>query len=239
MGRLLKHLTTATIANCKAARGALLEDETADPSSIVVLENGTDLDRFLGLPAVPPGPHCVGVVANLRPVKGLDIFLEACRQLAPRHPDARFTIAGEGECRHFLERAAARAGIADRFSLPGAVADIPRFLARLHVAVLSSHAEGMSNALLEYMAAARPIVATAVGAAPEQIIDGVHGVLVPPGDPTRLATAIDQLLRDPGRSQRLGAAARRRAQQMFSRAAMVHRFEAFYETLCRKKEHRL
>src|SRR5947208_2452803 len=77
-------------------------------------------------------------------------------------------------------------------------------MAGLDVAVLTSRAEGMSNAVLEYMAAGRAVVASAVGAMPELIEDGVHGLLVPPGDDAALAAALDRLLRDPALACRLG-----------------------------------
>src|SRR5207302_819758 len=99
-----------------------------------------------------------------------------------------------------------------------------------------SRAEGMSNALLEYMAAGRPIVASAVGAAPELIEDGVHGLLVPPGDAGALARALAALLDDPGRARRLGEAARARAEACYGREAMVRRFEEFYTSLIGRAE---
>jgi glycosyltransferase involved in cell wall biosynthesis len=111
------------------------------------------------------------------------------------------------------------------------VRDVPGFLGGLDVAVLPSRAEGMSNALLEYMAAGRPLVATAVGAAPDLVEDGVHGLLVPPDDPQALAEAIGALLDDPARARELGAEARRRAAEHYSREAMVRRFEEFYTSL--------
>ncbi len=89
----------------------------------------------------------------------------------------------------------------------------------------------MPNAVLEYMAAARPIVATAVGATPELIRDGVHGLLVPPNDAPALAAAIDRLLTDRDLACRLGEAARERAMKRYSRSAMIRRFEAFYTRL--------
>jgi glycosyltransferase involved in cell wall biosynthesis len=91
----------------------------------------------------------------------------------------------------------------------------------------------MPNAVLEYMAAARPIVVTSVGATSQLISDGVEGLLVPPGDARALAGAIEQLLQSPERARNLGLAARRRAQQQYSREAMVRRFEGFYEDLVR------
>jgi glycosyltransferase involved in cell wall biosynthesis len=99
------------------------------------------------------------------------------------------------------------------------------------VAVLSSRAEGMPNAVLEYMAAGRPIVSTAVGAAPQLIHDQVHGLLVPPERPDLLAAAICRLLSDPALATRMGAAARERAQTRYSREVMVSAFETFYRRL--------
>jgi glycosyltransferase involved in cell wall biosynthesis len=239
LGWLLGGFATGTLTNCQAARRAVLEAETVRPDRVFVLENGVDHERFLAVPPLrprAPGEPCrVGVVANLRPVKGLDVLVEAAALLAKGHP-ATFEAAGEGEQRGELERLAAGLGLAGKFRLCGAVADIPDFLSRLDVAVLPSRSEGMSNALLEYMAAGRAVVATAVGAAPEQIVDGAHGLLVPPNDPAKLAEAIGLLLRDPARARRLGEAARRRARERYSRPAMVRRFEDFYQGLIRRAD---
>jgi glycosyltransferase involved in cell wall biosynthesis len=251
LGRLLNVFATRTLTNCEAGRRALLAAEQPRPETVLVLENGVDLDRFRDIPplaARPPHP-CplpqggegmargmrVGVLANLRPVKGLDVFVRAAARIHGRHSRAVFTVAGEGELRAALKQQAAAAGLAEHFTLPGSMADVPGFLAGLDVAVLCSHAEGMSNALLEYMAAGRPIVATAVGAAPELIMDGIHGLLVPPGDAEKLAEAIERLLADRELAQRLGAAARRRASERYSREAMVRRFEEFYLSLAAER----
>ena len=235
LGRLLNAVATGTVANCGAARDALLAAEGPRPESVTVLENGVDHSRFLAVQALPAGgcgaPPRVGAVANLRAVKGLDILLAAATRVAREHPGVVFQVAGEGEMRLSLEQSARDRGLEKQFQLLGAVADIPDFLSGLDVAVLCSRAEGMSNALLEYMAAGRAVVATAVGAAPDLIEDGVHGLLVPPGDPGRLAEAINRLLRQPGLARRLGEAARRRACDRYSREAMVARFTDFYEGL--------
>jgi glycosyltransferase involved in cell wall biosynthesis len=235
VGRSVVRLATHTVTNCPAARDALQAEEGPAGGTIVVLENGVDLRRFDQVPLLsvrgPDEPVRVGVVANLRPVKGLDLLVEAAARLAAEHPQAVYEVAGEGELRPELERQVRERCLQGRFVLRGKVNDVPAFLGRLQVAVLCSHAEGMSNALLEYMAAGRAIVATAVGAATDLMTDGVHGLLVPPGDASALAAALDRLLRQPELAVRLGLAARARACQRYGREAMVRRFEDFYEGL--------
>ncbi len=234
LGRVLNRLATATLTNCHAARTALIDSEAPDPNSVFVLENGVDLERFLDVPSlspIAPATPRVGAVANLRQVKGIDVLLRAAAKLTVSHRSAHYCVAGNGEARTALEQEAADLGLTGQVELPGAIKDIPAFLSCLDVAVLPSRAEGMSNAILEYMAAGRPIVATAVGATPELIEDGKHGLLVPPGDDTALARAIGRLLDDRPLAIRLGTAARRRAAECYSRSAMVRRFEEFYRSL--------
>jgi glycosyltransferase involved in cell wall biosynthesis len=235
---MLNAVATGAVVNCRAAKDALVGAEGPPPETITVLENGVDHARFLAVPPVADrgdAPPTVGVTANLRPVKGLDVLLDAAARLADAYPGLAVQVAGEGEMRPALEEAVRERGLGGRFRLLGAVADVPAFLSRLDVAVLPSRSEGMSNALLEYMAGGRPVVATAVGAAPELIEDGVHGLLVPAGDAGRLAEAIGGLLRRPDWARRLGEAARRRARDRYSREAMVERFTDFYERLGARK----
>ncbi len=233
LSKFYKRWTDVLVANCEACRRAVLADEGLAPESVVVLENGVDLSRFDDVRPLRAhsGPRRIGLVANLRPVKGLELFVQAAARVCSTHSDVMFQIAGEGELRPQLEQLVKTLNLEERFSLPGSIVDIPKFLAGLDIAVLCSHSEGMSNALLEYMAAGRAIVATAVGANQELIEDGVSGLLVPPGDLGGLVLAIKGSLRDPIWAAQLGAAARRRAFERYSRQAMVRRFEDFYEGL--------
>jgi glycosyltransferase involved in cell wall biosynthesis len=241
LGWACNHWADALIANCEPCRLAVIADEGAKPARVRVLENGVDLARFPepGWSAGRWARPRIGVVANLRPVKGLDGFLNAAARVSARFQGSTFHIAGDGELRPELERQAVELGLAGRLFLPGSVADVPGFLASLDVAVLCSRSEGMSNALLEYMAAGKPIVATAVGANGQLVQHGVHGLLVPPHHPERLAGEILRLLENPGLAQRLGAAARRRVEECYSRAAMVRRFEDFYHELMAPRECRV
>jgi L-malate glycosyltransferase len=232
LGRITGRLADVTLTNCEPARQALLSVEGGPGRKVVVLENGVDLDRFTALPpANNPAPR-IGVVANLRPVKGVDMFIRAAARLVSEYPWATFHIAGKGEQRPVLEQLIGELGLTGRVTLHGAVADVPAFLAGLDVAVLPSHAEGMSNAVLEYLAAGRPVVATEVGANAHLLGGGAFGLLVPPGSPKALAGGIGQLLADPAKAARLAAAGRLHVRDQYSRDAMRRRFEDFYEHLC-------
>jgi glycosyltransferase involved in cell wall biosynthesis len=236
LGRLANGLVTATVCNSEAARRAVLADERPHPESVFVIENGVDLDRFASIPPVvpesaPSRPRRVGMVGNLRLVKGIDILVRAAAIVAPRCPDVTFHVAGEGGHRPELERLIAEVGLAHRFTLQGRVDDIPSFLGTLDVAVLSSRTESLPNAVLEYMAAGRPIVATMVGGIPDVVSHGIHAWLVPPESPESLAGALVTLLNDPLKATRLALAARERVHSEFARRTMVKRMESFYATL--------
>src|SRR5262249_50621232 len=124
-------------------------------------------------------------------------------------------------------------GLGERCRLPGTISDAPAFLAGLDVCVLCSRSEGLPNVMLEYMACGRPIVATAVGANPQLIDHGVHGLLVPPEDPGHLAAATRRRPDEPRLAARTAAAARRRVQQRYSKDRLIERFHAFYVNLAR------
>jgi glycosyltransferase involved in cell wall biosynthesis len=234
LGSLYKRLVDHTVANCEVCAQAARFVEKIPKDSITVLENGVDIERFSGIADLAPtwsAPMRIGAVANLRPVKNLELLVRAAAQLTHQHPLVHFVIAGDGELRATLEVQIRQFGLEGRFVLQQSVADIPAFLDTLHVAVLSSQSEGMSNALLEYMAAGRAIVATAVGANGQVIEHGVHGLLVPPNDQGAMVQALDFMLRHPAEAARMGAAARERVEKHYSRQAMVQRFEQFYLSL--------
>src|SRR5262249_6656265 len=154
-----------TLTNSEQGRTALAA-EGIPPTKITVLDNGIDIDRFgrSRPPDVGRAAVRIGAVANLRPVKKPDLLVRFAAAVQQRHPHVYWELAGEGEQRPELERLTRGLNLQDRFVLRGAVSDVPAFLATLDIAVLCSRSEGMSNALLEYMASGRAIVATRVGA---------------------------------------------------------------------------
>jgi glycosyltransferase involved in cell wall biosynthesis len=233
LGKVSGFLADVLVANSEACRQAVMVDEGMPANRIVVLENGVDLNRFPTRSFSQPPSRRIGVVANLRAVKGLDVFIRALAQLSIGHPEATFHIAGDGEEKDALKGLAEDLGLGGRLVFEGTVTDIPRFLDGLEIAVLPSRSEGMSNALLEYMAAGKPIVATRVGGNAGLIEDGVHGLLVAPERPDELVGGLRRLLDDRDLASRLGRAARCRVEHNYSREAMVRRFEIFYENLVR------
>ncbi len=186
---------------------------------------GRDLRAELGLGAVP----LLGAVGGLRAQKAYDVLFRAAVLLKQTHPDLRVLIAGEGPEKQKLEALILELGLGDTVTLLGRRLDVPDLLAALDVAVCSSDYEGSPLSVMEYMEAGLPIVATRVGGVPDLIDDGVHGLLVDPGDPAQLARAVVDLLADPPRAAAMGARARERRRAEFDLDVMIGNIEALYE----------
>lgn len=233
LNRLLRPLVTATLTNTEAGKESLVERDGVSPDQVVVLENGVDtakFNRFL-LPDTSKKRVKVGCVANLRPVKNIDGLMRTAKTALERYPQLRFEVAGDGEHRAELERLHTELGLGDRFILRGSLADIPGFLRTCEIAVLPSHSEGLSNALLEAMSAGRAVVATDVGANAAVIRHEKSGLIVPANDESALVEAIGRYLEQPLRAAAYGAAARMHVEEHYSRSAMTRRFEDYYESL--------
>jgi glycosyltransferase involved in cell wall biosynthesis len=205
-----------------------------------LIPNGIDVERFRNPPAASDAraalgldPHrpVVGTVGRLEARKGHDDFLAAAHAMLERANGLRpqILIVGDGPWRERLARQASELGLAESVRFTGSLADVRGSLAAMDVFVLPSRAEGMSNALLEAMAAGRPVVATAVGGTRE-VFDGDRtGVLVPPGDARALAAEVLRLLTDREEAARLAAAGQRWIAEKFSMSASIGRLEALYE----------
>ncbi len=233
LNRVIRPFVDATLTNSEAGRDALMKQDGLSPKRITVIENGVDVERFPNPGHRPFSEPIirVGCVANLRPVKNIDGLLYVAAALLPQFPNLQFEVAGEGEQRPELEKLHAELRLGDRFRFLGSLADVPKFLASLDLAVLPSHSEGMSNALLEFMAAGRPIVATDVGASSKLLDSGACGILAASSQTEDIAAACRQLLLNPALARQFGDAARDRAAIEYGRQAMRLRFEQFYQRL--------
>ncbi len=165
--------------------------------------------------------------ARLHPQKGHTYLLQAAAQV----PDATFVLAGDGPLRTALEAEARDLGVADRCVFLGERRDVPALLAASDLFVLPSLFEGLPVSVLEAMAAERPVVATAIGGTDEAVASEATGLLVPPRDPSALASAIRRLQADPGLGRRLAAAGRARVARDFTAEATAARVMAIYDGL--------
>ena len=170
----------------------------------------------------------VAVIGNLWPVKGHRTLIEAVARLPAELRQVRFLCAGEGPEREYLANRIAEFGLAEWVLQLGHRLDVPAILARATAACLCSSAEGLSNALMEAMAARLPIVATRVGGNPELIREGENGYLVPAGDAAALAGKLAALLAAPELAREMGARGRRRVETELSMERMAEGHGALY-----------
>ncbi len=177
------------------------------------------------------------MVANMNhPVKGQQDVLVAMRNVLRDLPEAQLLLVGEGVRRPALERAARELGLGASCAFLGHRLDVPALLRRVQCAISASYAEGISNAILEAMAARLPVVATAVGGTPEIIRDGLNGFLVAAGAPAHLASRLRVALRDRALAARLGEEARQAVEREFGVEQMRHAYEHLYRGVLRLGE---
>ena len=234
---LIGRLATTVVAVSRADRDRMISYERLPPEKVVFVPNGIpplrpptgiDARAEFGIPAAAP---LVTAVAVLRAQKTLDVLVRAAAALRPRLPDARFLIVGQGPERGRLERLVAELDLREVVIFAGDRSDVPDLVRACDVAALSSAYEGSPLAIMEYMAAAKPVVATRVGGVPDLIEDGVHGLLVEPGQPGLLADALYRLLTSPTLRATMGAAGAERQRREFDIDVMVGHLEDLYEEL--------
>lgn len=237
--RLGNRLADRVTANAEAVREFVHANEGCPREKFVVIPSGIDTDRFQPLPPAdykrrlgldPDGP-VVGAVTRMRVRKGVEEFLRAMAEVRRLHPRVQTVVAGEVELDPALDALVAASGLGESLHLLGRRSDMPEVLSAFDLFVLSSHDEGMSNAILEAMAMQLPVVATDVGGTGEVVRDGESGILVPPRDAGRLAAAVAGLLSNPERWPAMGRRGREIVQRSFSARAMVKEMEGLYDRL--------
>jgi glycosyltransferase involved in cell wall biosynthesis len=221
-----------------ALRDCLAEEFGAD--KITTIHNGVDLARIrvtgdlvnlrkeLG---VDRHDFIIGTMGRLHPVKGLEVFLRAARVINERGRRARFIIAGDGPLREQLQALAQQYGLAHEVMFLGHRSDGNNILGLMDLFVLPSLSEGIPMVLLEALALARPVVATAVGGIPEVIEHEINGLLVDAGNHDDLATGCLRVMSDPVLAQGLGHAGRKRVEEAFSADIMAENVANVYRSL--------
>ena len=245
--RLSFRLAHRVIANCLVVQNQLIR-EGVHPKRIIQHYNGLDLDRLKVAPrftreqarakfGLPNDRRFMTIVANLRnPVKDHPTFLRAAARVRAAVPDAAFVIAGEGELMPSLKTLAAELGIANDVHFIGRCDDVATLLFASDIGVLSSKAEGFANAILEYMAAGLPVVATNAGGVREAIIEGETGYVVASGDDEKMADRLVQILTDDERARAMGALGRAVVAEKFSSDRHLKNTLELYDELLAQPE---
>jgi glycosyltransferase involved in cell wall biosynthesis len=229
----------AITAVCGAVAETLVRDYGIDRARVRVVPNGADLPdeeqeagdarrwrERLGAGTLRPLWVCA---ARLEEQKGHAVLLDALALLRNRGIDFIVALAGDGSRRAALEARTEAAGLAGRVRFLGQVEDVGPLLAAADGCVLPSLWEGLPLTLLEALARARPVVASAVGGVPEVVEDGVHGRLVAPGDPAALAAALEEVHRRPERARELGMRGAERVRARYTWPRVVEAFETVYD----------
>ncbi|HSG98647.1 MAG TPA: glycosyltransferase [candidate division Zixibacteria bacterium] len=240
LSKLGNGFVTQFVANSREVARTIARLEGIADGRIAVIHNGLNLSAFdVALGRAAPrefsdfvaGKKVVALAANLRPVKNVQGFLIAAYHIAAARADAVFVILGSGPDELSLKSFAEELGIAERVYWAGSVPETAPYLAHADVGCLSSDSEGFSNAIVEYMAAGLPVVATLVGGAAEAVIDGETGWLVRRGDFDALGERALELLNDSELAGRLGARGRVEVERRFTFAREVEEYQGLYERL--------
>jgi glycosyltransferase involved in cell wall biosynthesis len=237
--RIAARACSVIISVSEDHRRDAIRERVAAAEKIVTILNGIDVGSFdrtsmqearqkLGLNA---GDTLIGVASRLAPKKGLEDIIQAFEQIHEFHPRARLVLLGEGPSQIELERQAQSTGLGDHIHFLGFCRNVPELLAAFDIIAQPSISEGLSLAILEAMAAGKPLVACDIPGNREIITSGVNGILVQHSDPPALAMTFRSLLDDSPYARRLGKTAQADCRKRFSQDRMVRQTLSLYDAL--------
>lgn len=227
------------IAVSQSVKSELLGRVNLSADQIPVIHSGVEASADVDAPPVLDPGHVpvVGTAGPLEAVKGLPFFLGAAQQVLATHRDVEFLVSGAGPEEANLRRLVRELGIRDYVTFIPNLSDFSQSLSAMDIFCLPSLKQGLGTIMLEAMALGKPVIATGVGGVYSVVHDNETGLVVPPGDSTRLAQRIVELLNDPVRARALGEAGRRVVQEQFNVADMVQCTADLYrEVLAEKPE---
>jgi glycosyltransferase involved in cell wall biosynthesis len=214
-------------------------------NKIIVIENGVNIAAFAGHSAgasavraelgIKSTAPLLGIIGRLKPQKDLPTFLRAAVEILNELPDARFLVVGDGPLREELETMAKEFGLFPALIFTGMRKDIADIMAALDVLVLSSLWEGLPVILLEAMAAARPVVSTAVDGVRSVVVPDKSALLVDTNSPSALAQACIKLAQNPELREKMGRAGLERVSDLYSLDAMIDRISGLYTDLLNER----
>jgi len=224
-----------------------IAERIAPQEKVTWIGNGVDLERFT--PREPdedvrtrvgltPEHRVIGFVGRMVREKGIYELLDAMEQVARRMPEARLLLVGarlnsdrDRRTSRTLEEEVVRRGLEETVLEAGFQPDVVPFFSLMDLYVLPSYREGMPRTVIEAMASGKPVIVTDIRGCREEVLDGVTGYLVPVRDGGALASAIEMLLSEPERMRRMGAAGRRRAEELFAESDVLDRQMGVYRII--------
>jgi glycosyltransferase involved in cell wall biosynthesis len=245
VNRMLASSTSHFIANSQAVADYLLDTINVSNRNISIIPNGIDVSRFGGQPTrdqvrrslgLDPNAFAVGIVSRLSPEKNVEGFVRIAHQLSHKIPQARFVIVGDGPEMPSLKALSETLGMSDLIQWLGERDDVPVILNSLDVAMLTSFREGLSNAILEYMASGLPVVASAVGGNPELIRHNETGFIYPVTDLNSAVDYLYSLFSDADLRNRIRSSGRQVAVRDYSIAAMVSKTQSLLLQLLKEPD---
>jgi glycosyltransferase involved in cell wall biosynthesis len=243
LNNLLGRISDRVIAVSEAVKDDIMAYDGLSSDKITVLYNGVEEGRFAGVDGagarsglrIPTDAIVVGTVGRLKHQKGQKYLVEAMSMVLKEFPHTVLLIVGDGSAGSELSELVKQRGIEDRAIFTGSRRDVPAMLAAMDIFVFPSLWEGLPNALVEAMAAGKPIIATDIKPNREVLGPERTGVFVPCEDSMAIASEITGLLSDRQTALLLGSAARVRALSRFSIAGTVRAYTDLFEEILEKK----
>ncbi len=240
--KMLRSITTCYLSNSQLTADYAVKSEGLSSSRIHVIYNGLLLDQFKKRASSERAENrselnlteenvMIGILANLRPIKNIELFIAGVNKLRSINDKARFFIIGDGPDRPKIEALISDADLSNHCFLSGQQENVMPFLRAMDIGVLCSHSESLSNSIIEYMAAGIPSVVSNVGGNAEALGE-FGGFLFESDNVDDLVSKLDTLINDPILRQKIGTAARKDAFERFDHKSVVKQHEAIYTQYC-------
>ncbi len=241
--KVANRCVSGIVTNSEQVKELTAREEGVPRERLRVIHNGIELDEA-PVPedeeddvreryGIEAGSRVVGIVGGLKPMKRHATFLKAARLVLAEEPDLVFVMVGDGPLRAELEALSRSLGVADKVRFVGSQDNVFRFLRVFDVAVNCSANEGLSNAVMEYMACELPCVVADAGGNPALIRDGLDGLLFELDNEQELAARVLEVLRDEQRRDDLSRRAKARVLKEFSIEKMCRAYDALFSECAR------